>query len=422
MVGIGSHALLATVLLALLGSPVAARRKPTCTLWPSVRQRLVLVPWLSSPRQRPTRAYARLAKQLTTLLQRAPAFTLEASPVTAEELGAEGSRLRPRYWEKLRGARVLKLRTRGRKIELLLFDPDKRAPLWTWQGRVGRDGRRRLLQRLVDELLLRFTKRRGYYSTRIAFVRGRGRSSRVLVIDYDGSHLQQISPRRHEAVLPSWSPRGELTFTSYLWANPDLYIARGRRASRLSRQPGLNTGAAWSPDGKELALTLTKDGNAEIYVLDRRGRLRRRLTRHRAIDTSPTWSPDGRTIAFVSSRGGTGPQLWLMASDGSSEPRQLTTVGAYNQEPKWCPTKDCPWIAYTHQNERGIYEVRLVNAETRAAKRLTLRGRNKSPTWSPDGRWILYVSSLGGLWAVNPEGRCHHRVYGGMANTPAWSR
>ena len=66
----------------------------------------------------------------------------------------------------------------------------------------------------------------------------------------------------------------------------------------MSQQPGLNSAPAWSPDSSRIALTLSKDGNSEIYTMSRNGTDLRRLTNHPAIDTSPTWSPTGRQIAF----------------------------------------------------------------------------------------------------------------------------
>ena len=57
---------------------------------------------------------------------------------------------------------------------------------------------------------------------------------------------------------------------------------------------------AWSPDGTRLAFTSNRDGNAEIYVINRDGSGLRRLTNHPEIDVTPTWSPTGNQIAFTS--------------------------------------------------------------------------------------------------------------------------
>ncbi|PID38495.1 MAG: hypothetical protein CSA65_06915 [Proteobacteria bacterium] len=417
-----SSRLIATGLLlaaSLPGRPASAEPCPT----PQPRQRLVIVPLLTTPQQKPSAPYRRFAKLLEAALTRSRRFKVLPPPATLAQLGREGRRLRPRYWSKLpSGTRLIKIVPQRGGARLLLFDPRKRSPIWRWKGRVVAqrvDRWRHLAQRLVDRLMVRFYGHRGYFSTRIAFVRGSGKRSRVLVMDFDGGRLRPLSPQGHESVLPRWSPRHELTYTSYLWRNPDLYIVRKGRSYRLSRQPGLNTGATFSPNGDELALTLSRDQNAEIYVLDRRGTIRRRLTQSPGIDTSPSWSADGQQIAFVSGRSGS-PQVWLMPASGGTA-TQLTTQGSYNQEPTWSPIKSSPWIAFTHQRADGGYDIWLINAKTRATRRLTTRGSNKSPSWSPDGKLVLYNSSLGGLWIVRADGSCPRRVYGGHARTPAWS-
>ena len=87
-------------------------------------------------------------------------------------------------------------------------------------------------------------------------------------------------------------------------------------------RPGINTSAGYSPDGREIACTLSQDGNSEIYLLDARGETPRRLTHESGIDTSPCWSPTGRELAFTSDRDGT-PQVYLMDRDGGNV-RRLT--------------------------------------------------------------------------------------------------
>jgi TolB protein len=77
----------------------------------------------------------------------------------------------------------------------------------------------------------------------------------------------------------------------------------------VSSFPGINGAPAFSPDGKSLAVTLSKDGQPEIYVIDIATKAIKRITNHYAIDTEPSWYPDGKSLIFTSERGGR-PQIY----------------------------------------------------------------------------------------------------------------
>ena len=107
--------------------------------------------------------------------------------------------------------------------------------------------------------------------------------------------------------------------------------------SLISAWPGINSAASWAPDGRTVALTLSYQGNPEIYSFRLGTANFKRLTNHRGIDTDATWSPTGREIAFTSDRNGAA-QVWVMDAEGAN-PRRLTT-GGYDTQPKWSPRGD----------------------------------------------------------------------------------
>jgi len=276
-----------------------------------------------------------------------------------------------------------------------------------------------------NEVYHYYTKEKGIFTTKITFATTsrRSRTSYIYVMDYDGHGVYKISRTGSQNVLPTWSPTGQVAYTSYLWRNSDLYLVSGAggRARRISKQPGLNTGAAWSPTGSSIALTLSKDGNAEIYLIYPNGAIKRRLTHSPGIDTSPTWSPDGTRIAFVSNRGGS-PQIYLMSSSGGGA-RRLTYQGTYNQQPDWCPRRENPVVAFSGRDEGGHYDIFTINVKSGELKRLTQgQGSNSSPTWSPNGRLVAFSSTRGGIWVMNEYGFNQQQLYRGGAQTPAWSK
>ena len=209
---------------------------------------------------------------------------------------------------------------------------------------------RTLVLRLASAIHRYHGHGRGPYLDRIAFVAGTGedpRARHIFSIGFDGAGVRRHSSNSALNLLPAWSPTGELAFTSYVHGAPELLLvpAGGGPAYPLPRHGGLNTGAAFSPDGRAIALTISRGGNSDIYLLDRRGRIIRRVTNHPGIDISPSWSPDGRQLAFVSDRSGS-PQVYVTTvsrpASRAGEPRRLTSKGSYNQEPAWCPRQGKP--------------------------------------------------------------------------------
>ena len=124
-------------------------------------------------------------------------------------------------------------------------------------------------------------------------------------------HLAGLVARRHvRSRSRRGAPASRTSTSSTRMAGPSC---RTRPRATPSKQNYL---PAWSPDGSKLAFTSNRDGNAEIYVMNRDGSGVRRLTNHPTIDVTPTWSPTGTQIAFTSDRTGT-PQIYIMNADGT---------------------------------------------------------------------------------------------------------
>src|SRR5262249_62185052 len=132
------------------------------------------------------------------------------------------------------------------------------------------------------------------------------------------------------------------------------------------------------------------------------GHVLARLTNNPALDSSPAFSPDGSQIAFVSNRQGS-PQIFVMPASGGA-PKRLTFQGKYNQTPRWNPRSDKQQIAFTGRDERGVFDVFILDLKTSRIDRIvaTAKGSNLDPSWSPDGRLLAYTSSRGGIFASTP--------------------
>lgn len=324
-------------------------------------------------------------------------------------------------WLQTGAEAVIKNADVGGQIKFQLYDLRKGAKPVLSRGFPAGD-KRKAAHRFMNEVIKYYTGIPGVFGSRIAFVRTVRNptvSKNVFTMEMDGGNVAGITANRSLNILPSLGPGGQVIFTSYAKRNPDLWMSSGGGPTRVSKYPGLNLGGSMSPAGGTIALTLSKDGNSEIYTIDTGGNIKARLTNNSAIDGSPSWSPGGNQIAFVSNRAG-GPQVYRMSSGGGGAGR-VTKKGSYNQSPDWSPGEGeyGQWIAYTGR-DGGRFDIFAVNVNTGKLKRLTQGGgRNLDPTWSPDGRLIAFSSSRGGITIANEDGNNQIQVMR-AGTTPDW--
>ena len=324
-------------------------------------------------------------------------------------------------WVQLGADAVIKNATVGSQIKFQLYDLAKGARPVLSRGYPPSD-QRKAAHRFMNDVIKYYTGIPGVFGSRIAFVRTRRSptvTKNVYTMEMDGGNVGSVTNNRSLNILPSIGPGGQVLFTSYAKRNPDLWVGGGGAPRRVSKFPGLNLGGAMNPNGSSIAVTLSKDGNSEIYTVDLSGNVKSRLTKNAAIDGSPTWSPGGNQIAFVSNRAG-GPQIYRMSASGGGVKR-VTKKGSYNQTPDWNPGEGeyGNWIAYAGRAGSN-YDIFAINVRTGKLKRLTQGGgRNTDPTWSPDGRLIAFSSSRGGIVIANEDGNNQNQVTR-AGSTPDW--
>ena len=286
---------------------------------------------------------------------------------------------------------------------------------------------RLMAHRFADELVFRYTGEPGIARTKIAYVSEQGTAREIFVMDYDGHDARQVTADGFLNLMPRWSPdRRFLVFTAYRkrsMQNIDMIeVATGKRWT-LVALGGLNITPALSPDGNYLAFASSYEGNSEIYRMDTRTKALQRLTGHAGGDLSPSWSPSGRELAFASDRSG-GPQIFLMSRDGTNV-RRLTFEGDYNAAPVWSPRGN--WIAYVCRTPKKEYKLCLITPDGQKRVQLTTgKGVDDSPSWSPDGRHLVFSSTAGGkshIYMINADGKDLERItFSGTHNSaPTWS-
>jgi dipeptidyl aminopeptidase/acylaminoacyl peptidase len=201
----------------------------------------------------------------------------------------------------------------------------------------------------------------------------------------------------------------------------------------------------FAPDGQRLAYSISTadvdrdEAQSDLWTVSWDGSERRALTSTPdSSEWQPAYSPDGKWLAFLSDRGeaDAGVQVWIMPAQGGAA-RPVTSLGGEVEDFAWSPDgrrmvvvardpelmpgdeqppKPAPIVIERYQfkeDEVGYLTSRrkhlyLLDVESRAIQPLT-RGDHDEllPSWSPDGRFVAYVTKRGG----DPDRHLNYDIY-----------
>ena len=175
---------------------------------------------------------------------------------------------------------------------------------------------------------------------------------------------------------------------------------------------------AWSPDSRELVYSMA--GSLWRQRID--ATLAVQLTDGPGYDYQPDWSPDGRFIVYTSAAAGGSSELWLLDVP-AGRTSQLTHDGAVDLEPRWSPDgQQLVYVSTVYHRHFHVFVADFRDGRLSGARRLT--GETNSavpryyygptdveinPSWTRDGRAVLYVSNhgrlhgTGGFWRLPLE-------------------
>ena len=235
---------------------------------------------------------------------------------------------------------------------------------------------------------------KGFFAAKIAFIGERTGKKEIYISDLFFGEVKQITRDNAQALGPRWAPDGsKLLYTSYYKSGfPDIFqidLNSYQRTTFVSFK-GTNSGARYSPNGQRVAMVLSGEGNAEIYVSDANGKAVSRRTRTDAVEASPCFSPDSTRLVFTSDAAG-GPQLYIIPVGGGSMQRVPTNISGYCAEPDWSranPNK----IAFTTRIGRG-YQIAVHDfSKGKRDQASNAPFDGVEPSWLPDGRHLVYTA------------------------------
>ncbi len=320
------------------------------------------------------------------------------------------------------------------RIEFRLWDVFAEVQMAGFAYKTPANNWRRVAHIIADAIYKRITGEEGYFDSRIVYIAETGphtkRIKRLAIMDQDGANHKFLTDGSALVLTPRFSPsRQEITYLSYFNDTPRVYLfdINNGRQEMLGAFEGMTFAPRFSPDGNSVIMSYAKDGDSDIWIMDLRTRRARQITFDPAIDTSPSFSPDGRQITFNSDRGGT-QQLYVMDADGSDVRRISFGEGRY-ATPVWSPRGDL--IAFT-KFFGGRFFIGVMRPDGTSERLLTESFLDEAPTWSPNGRVLIYfrqtpTDSKGGggitkLYSVDLTGYNLREIKTPTdASDPAWS-
>jgi serine/threonine-protein kinase len=211
------------------------------------------------------------------------------------------------------------------------------------------------------------------------------------------------------------------------------WLDRAGKLSLLRAAPAHYRNLQFSPDGTRLAMQVFDGKSADVWVYEWARDTMSRLTFDTAGLTMPVWSPAGDGIAYGSMHGRELGRIYWQRADGTGTPQAFTESPNFQVPDSWHPSGK--YLAFEELSPETGFDVMVLPVEREDASRLkagkaapflNTRFDEMQAAFSPNGRWVAYVSNESGKFEVfvrpfpGPGGRWQISTGGGFY--PTWSR
>lgn len=283
-------------------------------------------------------------------------------------------------------------------------------------------------------------------------------AAEIYAMDEAATSVRRLTRNSDVDLFPAASPDGRrVVFDSTRrrteaepYNTSDLFVmnADGSDQQFLIR----GSSATWAPDGRRIAFHASASGkglpikrdpgaataDSDIFILDgddglRSHRAARNVTNNPgAIDDDADWSPDGKRIVFTShavtddAANSATAEIYALEVDGAGKAVRLTNNAEEERAPSWSP--DGRRIVFCCRRGGPDFEICVMNADGTAQRPVTDNSvPDLTPTWSSDGRRIVFHRPVGGaarfqLFSINVDGTAEKQltVPPGLNAFPNW--
>jgi len=197
-----------------------------------------------------------------------------------------------------------------------------------------------------------------------------------------------------------------------------VWVNRNGTEQILAAPPHTYRAIRLSPDGQRIAVGI-EERETQVWLYDSARETLSRLT-FEGTNLNPTWSPDGKRIAFIGES-----NIFWQPSDGSGVMERLTTNEYFQSPFSWSP--DGQLLAFSQTDPITGYDIWILKLGNRKAQPFLRTPFNEAaPEFSPDGKWLAYISNESGRYEVyvqpypGPGGKWQISTDGGTE--PMWNR
>jgi len=272
-------------------------------------------------------------------------------------------------------------------------------------------------------------------------------AAEIYLMNGDGTNLRRITENAYFDCFPALAPNGtRIVFDSNRLrkeAEPfntfDLFIMNADGTDQTALVRG--SSATWAPDSKRIAFHASVSGqgmpinnnpgaattDSDIFILNiddflkHHAQAKNISNNAAAVDDDADWSADGRKIVFTShavtdrTDNHATAEIYVINPDGKEKPTRLTNNNEEERAPSWSPDGklilfSCRKGAPLQEGGISTFELCVINADGTGLKRLTNNAvAELTPSWSPDGRQIMFHRAVGGrgrfqLFIINADG------------------
>jgi len=218
----------------------------------------------------------------------------------------------------------------------------------------------------------------------------------------------------------------KIAFVGNQTGNKEIYLIDfdGENLRPVTQNKSINILPRWTLDGKRLLYTSYMKRNPDLYAIDLESGKNYRISYRNGLNACPTWFRDseGEKMILMLKRDNRSHLFLTKVGETSAIP--ITSGSASYASPSWSP--DGRQIAFV-SDQTGSPQVYVMDINGKNIRRLSYQGNyNVCPAWSPRGDWIAYCSRQGGsfkIFLTTPDGEQVRQLTQGPGNyeDPTWA-